>query len=164
MPETQSKGYGIGCRVKALRNKPMRASSYLIYVDLPKPAEDVILVHGYTSAYYRASPKVASYIRSLEIRRPPAPLYGSWTSEDHESGPVEQLQLTLSVNLVGGVTLLISASKKKNVSLLELLKSSIRYDYAQNRASCLCRRRIATCDAVTAIRPICGAILCTPRS
>lgn len=64
----------------------MRTSSYTIYVDLPDSTEEMLLVHGYTGAYDKVSRKVASYVRSLEVRRAPKPLYGSWVSEPIAEG------------------------------------------------------------------------------
>jgi len=69
----------------------MRTSSYTIYVDLPDNSQEMLLVHGYSGAYDRVSRKVATYLRSLEARRPPRPLYGSWTSEPAlEGGEAEK--------------------------------------------------------------------------
>lgn len=62
-------------------NSHARASSYIIYVDLPDNSNEMLLIHGYTGAYDRVSRDVASYIRSLELRRAPAPLYGTWTPD-----------------------------------------------------------------------------------
>lgn len=59
----------------------MRTSSYTIYVDLPDTSEEMLLVHGYSGAYDKVSRKVATYLRSLEVRRAPQPLYGAWESE-----------------------------------------------------------------------------------
>ena len=59
----------------------LRTSSYTIYVDLPDSRDEMLLVHGYTGAYDRVSRKVANYLRGLESRRPPKPLYGEWASE-----------------------------------------------------------------------------------
>lgn len=59
----------------------LRTSSYTIYVDLPGNSEDMLLVHGYTGAYDRVSHRVATYVRSLERRRAPKPLYGDWSPE-----------------------------------------------------------------------------------
>lgn len=67
----------------------MRASSYVIYVDLPHVSDEMLLVHGYSGAYDKVSKRVAAFIRSLEIRRPPRPLYGAWASEPTANGPVE---------------------------------------------------------------------------
>lgn len=67
----------------------MRASSYIIYVDLPGNSEEMLLLHGYNSGYDKVSRRVASYVRSLESRRPPKPLYGSWSSEPVVSAQVE---------------------------------------------------------------------------
>lgn len=66
----------------------MRASSYLIYVDLPGNSNELILIHGITQAHFRVSRSVASYIRSLEDRRPPKPLYGEWSKEVAPEGPL----------------------------------------------------------------------------
>jgi uncharacterized protein len=59
----------------------LRTSSYTIYVDLPENNEDMLLVHGYTGAFDKVSRRVATYVRSLEARRPPRPLYGAWSPE-----------------------------------------------------------------------------------
>jgi len=59
----------------------LRTSSYTIYVDLPGDSEEMLLVHGYTGAYDKVSRRVATYVRSLELRRPPKPLYGDWSLE-----------------------------------------------------------------------------------
>lgn len=58
-----------------------RTSSYTIYVDLPGSTEDMLLLHAYTGAYDRVSRRVATYVRALETRHAPRPLYGEWTSE-----------------------------------------------------------------------------------
>ncbi len=59
----------------------LRTSSYTIYVDLPNNSHEMLLVHGYTGAFDRVSGTVATYLRSLELRRPIRPLYGQWTPE-----------------------------------------------------------------------------------
>ena len=59
----------------------LRASSYTIYVDLPNNSHEMLLVHGYTGAFDRVSGTVATYLRSLELKRPIRPLYGQWTPE-----------------------------------------------------------------------------------
>lgn len=64
-----------------MKGKAMRASSYNIYVDLPGNTEEMLLVHGYTGAYDKVSRRTATYIRSLEVGRPPKPLYGHWSPE-----------------------------------------------------------------------------------
>lgn len=66
----------------------LRTSSYTIYVDLPGNDMDMLLVHGYTGAYDKVSRRVATYVRSLERRRPPKPLYGDWTPEAQVEGQV----------------------------------------------------------------------------
>jgi len=66
----------------------VRASSYNIYVDLPGQSHEVLLVHGYSGAYDSVDTDVANYVRSLESRRPPKPLYGSWTPESALKVPV----------------------------------------------------------------------------
>lgn len=58
-----------------------RTSSYVIYVDLPGDDSRMLLVHGYSGAYDVVSRPVAEYLRSLEARRAPKPLYGTWASE-----------------------------------------------------------------------------------
>jgi uncharacterized protein len=67
----------------------MRTSSYLIYVDLPNDQDQMLLVHGYTGAYDKVSKRVATYVRSLETRRAPKPLYGEWTAEPTVDGKAE---------------------------------------------------------------------------
>jgi uncharacterized protein len=64
----------------------LRASSYVIYVDLPANAHDMLLVHGYTGAYDVVSRRVATYVRSLERYRAPKPLYGAWSPEPSSDG------------------------------------------------------------------------------
>jgi uncharacterized protein len=64
----------------------LRASSYTVYVDLPGKSDDMLLVHGYTGAYDKVSRRVATYLRSLETRRPPKPLYGDWSPEPEVDG------------------------------------------------------------------------------
>ena len=59
----------------------LRASSYVIYVDLPGDAEQMLLVHGYSGAYDRVARHVGAYLRSMEVGPRPAPLYGEWASE-----------------------------------------------------------------------------------
>ncbi|HWM94934.1 MAG TPA: radical SAM protein [Thermoanaerobaculia bacterium] len=66
----------------------LRTSNYTIYVDLPGNSEEMLLVHGYTGAYDKVSRRVATYMRSLERRRPPKPLYGDWSPEAEVEGQV----------------------------------------------------------------------------
>jgi uncharacterized protein len=76
----------------------LRTSSYTIYVDLPGNSEEMLLVHGYTGAYDKVSRRVATYVRSLEERRPPKPLYGDWSPEVRvEGGVVPPSDSTLQV-------------------------------------------------------------------
>lgn len=63
----------------------LRTSSYTIYVDLPEDKEQMLLVHGYTGAYDKVSQRVATYLRSLEVKHPPKPLYGVWSPEPSKS-------------------------------------------------------------------------------
>ena len=65
----------------ASTERRLRASSYTIYVDLPNNSHEMLLVHGYTGAFDRVSGTVATYMRSLELKRPIRPLYGQWTPE-----------------------------------------------------------------------------------
>lgn len=59
----------------------IRTSSYTIYVDLPGDQSEMLLVHGYKGTYDKVSRPVARYLRSLERRRAPKPLYGDWSDE-----------------------------------------------------------------------------------
>jgi len=71
----------------------LRTSSYTIYVDLPDNREEMLLVHGYTGAYDKVSRRVAHYLRSLEAKPAPMPLYGEWSPEpegDDEVRPPAQ--------------------------------------------------------------------------
>lgn len=65
-----------------------RTSSYTIYVDLPENKEQMLIVHGYTGAYDQVSRRVATYLRSLEVKNPPKPLYGDWSPEPPIEGEV----------------------------------------------------------------------------
>ena len=69
----------------------LRASSYNIYVDLPDNPEEMLLVHGYSGAYDKVSRRVATYVRSLEVGRPPRPLYGTWSPAPPIEGEVRPL-------------------------------------------------------------------------
>ncbi|HAC62703.1 MAG TPA: radical SAM protein [Cyanothece sp. UBA12306] len=66
----------------------LRTSSYTIYVDLLKNTEEMLLVHGYTGAYDKVSRRVATYLRSLEVKSPPKPLYGDWSPEPPIDGEI----------------------------------------------------------------------------
>ena len=66
----------------------MRTSSYTIYVDLPGDPEEMLLVQTYTGAFDKVSRRVASFVRSREIRKAPKPLYGDWTEEMPIDGEV----------------------------------------------------------------------------
>lgn len=68
-------------REQRFEGRPLRTSSYTIYVDLPGDATQMLLVHGYTGAYDRVSRGVATYLRSLEKAVAAKPLYGAWGSE-----------------------------------------------------------------------------------
>jgi len=59
----------------------LRTSSYVIYADLPGEPDYLLLVHGYTGAFDRVSSRVATYLRALEDRRAPKPLYGDWAPD-----------------------------------------------------------------------------------
>jgi uncharacterized protein len=65
-----------------------RTSSYTVYADLPGNGEEILLVHGYTGTYDKVSRRVATWIRSLEVKRPPKPLYGDWMPEPPIEGKV----------------------------------------------------------------------------
>ncbi|MDI1451083.1 radical SAM protein [Polyangium sp. 6x1] len=72
-----------------VEGRALRASSYNIYVDLPESRKgEMLLVHGYTGAYDKVSRRVATYVRSLEARPAPKPLYGSWSPEEAIEGVV----------------------------------------------------------------------------
>lgn len=60
----------------------LRASSYIIYVDLPGDDDQWLLLHGYTGAYDRVSRRVAAFVRSREARKVPKPLYGAWEPDE----------------------------------------------------------------------------------
>src|SRR6185295_10151224 len=64
-----------------IEGKTLRTSSYTIYVDLPGESDQMLLVHGYTGAFDKVSRRVATYVRSLERKRAPKPLYGEWSPE-----------------------------------------------------------------------------------
>jgi len=76
----------------------LRASSYVIYVDLPNKRDEWLLLHGYTGTYDKVSRNVAAYVRGLETERVAKPLYGSWEADELDSASVappspETLQL-----------------------------------------------------------------------
>lgn len=61
--------------------RTLRTSSYIIYVDLPHDEERMLLVHGYTGTFDKVSKRVATFVRALEDRRAPKPLYGNWAPD-----------------------------------------------------------------------------------
>lgn len=67
-----------------------RTSQYTIYVDLPDSDEAMLLVHGYLGHRVLVSKKVAAYLRKLELKRPPRPLYGEWQDEFEFQGVPEK--------------------------------------------------------------------------
>ncbi len=67
--------------------RPLRASSYVIYIDLPDNPEDMLLIHGYTGAHDRVSRRVATYVRALAARPASKPLYGAWSPEPARESP-----------------------------------------------------------------------------
>lgn len=77
-------------KLQSLESRQLRASSYIIFVDLPNTSEEMLLVHGYSGAYDLVSRKVATFIRSLEAGKTPRPLYGVWTPIPPIDGEVEQ--------------------------------------------------------------------------
>jgi uncharacterized protein len=66
----------------------LRTSSYTIYVDLPGNESEMLIVHGYTGAYDLVSRRVATYLRSLEVKKAPRPLYGDWSPEPPVAGEI----------------------------------------------------------------------------
>jgi len=64
----------------------IRASSYNIYVDLPDDPNHMLLLHGYTGAYDKVSAHVGAYVRKMETRPAPKPLYGRWSPLQKSNG------------------------------------------------------------------------------
>ncbi len=60
----------------------LRASSYVIYVDLPTDKDEWLLVHGYTGAFDRVNRRIAAFVRSREAGKMFKPLYGEWEPEE----------------------------------------------------------------------------------
>jgi uncharacterized protein len=79
----------------------LRTSSYVIYVDLPGSTQEMLLVHGYSGAYDKVSRRIARFLRKMEARKPPKPLYGAWSDdlpeEAAEGGEVSLPEHTLQV-------------------------------------------------------------------
>lgn len=95
--------------------RTLRTSSYIVYVDLPGEKERMLLVHGFTGAYDKVSKRVAMYLRSLELHRPPRPLYGTWSIEPPPSGKVEPpSDETLTALRRRGYLTDLTAGKKNN--------------------------------------------------
>lgn len=76
-------------QVDGSQPRKLRASSYIIFVDLPENGDTMLLVHGYSGAYDLVSRKVATFIRSLEVGKAPRPLYGAWTPAPPVDGVIE---------------------------------------------------------------------------
>jgi len=60
-------------------NRSVRASSYVIYVDLKDEPDHLLLVHGYSGAYDRVPKTVAQFIRSLDVTPRHKPMFGEWS-------------------------------------------------------------------------------------
>ncbi len=75
--------------LKPSADQPLRTSSYTIYVDLPEIRDEMLLVHGYLGSHDMVSSSVAAWLRSMEPKRAPKPLYGVWKDErpDGEIAP-----------------------------------------------------------------------------
>lgn len=67
-----------------------RTSHYTIYVDLPQNDEEMVLVHGYLGHRVVVSKSVANYLRSLETKRAPRPLYGEWSEPKYRDVTVKK--------------------------------------------------------------------------
>lgn len=94
----------------------LRTSTYTIYVDLPDEPDDMLLVHSYTGAFDKVSRRVATYVRSLEVKRPPKPLFGTWGSEprlDAEDEVQEPSDETIRELVNRGYLTLLSAEKER---------------------------------------------------
>lgn len=70
-------------------DRPLRASSYMIWTELPDHPHEMLLVHGFTGAYDKVSRRVVDYLRALEGKHP-KPLHGDWTSESPPPTLAEQ--------------------------------------------------------------------------
>jgi uncharacterized protein len=93
----------------------LRTSSYTIYVDLPDNQEEMLLVHGYTGSYDVVSCRVATYLRSLESKNPPKPLYGDWQPEPLSEGEViSPSDATLEVLRQRGYLTAMSVGEEEN--------------------------------------------------
>ena len=63
--------------------RELRASSYVIYVDLPRTEDEMLLVHGYTGAFDKVSGRVARFVRGREDRRAPT-TWAQWAAAGGE--------------------------------------------------------------------------------
>ncbi len=102
-----------------------RASSYCIFVKLPKRHDRVLLVHGYTGAYDEVSLDVAAFLSSR--RAVSKPLYGKWSPEFndvcHESAISEETLAELE-NRGYLTTLTIAEEKERLRTIAGLVHSS----------------------------------------
>ena len=102
-----------------------RASSYCIFVKLPKRQDRVLLVHGYTGAYDEVSLDVAAFLSSR--RAVPKPLYGKWSPEfndvPHEATPSEATLAELE-NRGYLTTLTVAQEKERLKTIAGLVHSS----------------------------------------
>jgi len=108
-----------------------RASSYCIFVKLPKRHDRVLLVHGYTSAYDEVSLDVAAFLSSR--RAVSKPLYGKWSPEfngiPHEPTPSEETLAELENR--GYLTKLTVAQEKERLrTIAGLVHSSESKGYS----------------------------------
>ena len=108
-----------------------RASSYCIFVKLPKRHDRVLLVHGYTGAYDEVSLDVAAFLSSR--RAVSKPLYGKWSPEfngiTHEPTPSEETLAELENR--GYLTKLTVAQEKERLrTIAGLVHSSESKGYS----------------------------------
>ena len=78
----------------------LRASSYVIFVDLQDDPNHLLLVHGYSGAYDKVTKAVAAFIRSIDAGPRHKPLYGRWLESPAPSGAIETLGDDLIEHLI----------------------------------------------------------------
>lgn len=101
--------------VSAVLDAPalLRASNYVIYVDLEDEREMTLLTHGYTGAYDLVSNPIGAYVRSLDVR-PPKPLYGNWPDEARDGAvPVPSAETIRRLTDRGYLTRLTRAEERE---------------------------------------------------
>lgn len=128
----------------------LRASSYVLYVDLPGSPEEMLLVHTYTGAFDLVTRRIAACVRSLEIGPRAKPLYGEWGQEDSE-GTIGEPLSDVAIDLLKKRGYLTSMTSEEEEGFFRLYIERLHHLYGRRWPTYLfmptydCNLRCAYC-------------------